>query len=340
METTVVRSPSSVRRRTVRRSFLAMGLATPLCALLRNDPARADTAWPARTVRLFTLAAPGAGTDAVARTVADALPRRWRQPVIVDNRPGGEGIVSIEAFLAREGNHALLFNPAGVWTTLALIHERLPFDVARELIPLSFVAQDFIALVASPRLGAVTLADIVAMARAQPGTLTWASAPSVPFLAFTSFAKAAGLELTYVPYRNPIAALPDLAEGRVDLAFLPLAPLIGPAQAGKLRLVVVASDERAPLAPDLATAKEAGFPALSFLGGHCLFGPKEMPAALRERIAADVREIIADPDVARRLLSMGYRPRPESTAELNAFLEGERTRWTEVAQKYGAKPTP
>jgi tripartite-type tricarboxylate transporter receptor subunit TctC len=339
METTVVRSPSSVRRRTVRRAFLAMGLAMPLSALLRSEPAGADNAWPARTVRLFTLAAPGAGTDAVARTVADALTRRWQQPVIVDNRPGGEGIVSIEAFLAaREGNHALLFNPAGVWTTLALIHERLSFDVAQELIPLSFVAQDFIALAASPRLGAVTLADIVAMARAQPGTLTWACAPSVPFLAFTSFLKATGLELTYVPYRNPIAALPDLAEGRVDLAFLPLAPLIGPAQAGKLRLVLVASDERAPLAPDLATAKEAGFPALSFLGGHCLFGPKEMPAALRERIAADVRETTADPDVARRLLSMGYRPRPESTAELIAFLEGERTRWTEVAQKYGAKP--
>src|SRR5260370_7319469 len=112
MEMTAVRSPSSVRRRTSRRTFLAMGLAAPLYALLRNDPARADTAWPARTVRLFTLAAPGAGTDAVARVVADALSRRWQQPVIVDNRPGGEGLVSLQPFLAApRGTPPLPFNP-------------------------------------------------------------------------------------------------------------------------------------------------------------------------------------------------------------------------------------
>src|SRR5258708_4016155 len=136
METTAVHSPSSVRGCTLRRAFLAMGLAAPLSALLRSETARADNVWPARTVRLFTLAAPGAGTDAVARTVADALSRRWQQPVIIENRPGGEGIVSIEAFLAaREGNHTLLFNPSGVWTALPLIHERLSFDVAQDLLP-------------------------------------------------------------------------------------------------------------------------------------------------------------------------------------------------------------
>lgn len=322
-----------------RRAFLATALVAFLSATLRSAPAGADVAWPTRTVRLITLAAPGAGTDAVARTLAEALSHRWGQPVIVDNRPGGDGIVSIEAFLAaREGNHTLLFNPTGIWTTLHLIHEQLSFDSARELIPLSFVVQDFIALAASPRLGVVTLADVVMMARARPGALTWACVPSVPFLAFTSFLKTTGIELTHVPYRNPIASLPDLAEGRVDLAFLPIAPLVGPAQAGKLRLVVVASDERAPLATDLPTAKESGFPALSFTGGHCLFAPKEMPEALRTRIAMDVRQTTAIPDIARRLVSMGYPPRTESAAELVAILERERARWTEVAQRYGAKP--
>jgi tripartite-type tricarboxylate transporter receptor subunit TctC len=290
-------------------------------------------------VRLITLAAPGAGTDAVGRTLADALGRRWQQPVIIDNRPGGEGIVSIETFLAaREGNHTLLFNPTGVWTALPLIHENLSFDPARELIPLSLVAQDFLALAASPRLAGETLADIVEAARSRPGALTWACAPSVPFLAFTSFLKETGLELTYVPYRNPFASLPDLAEGRVDLAFLPLSPLVGQAQAGKLRLVAVASDDRAPLAPGVPTAAEAGFPALSVFGGHCLFAPREMPEALRTRIAADVREVTAQADVAQRLRAMGYIPRTDSPQELAALLERERKRWTDVAQRYGAKP--
>jgi len=331
-------NPTAARSAPTRRMLLATALGAALSAPLQN--AHAEPAWPARTVRLVTLAAPGAGTDAVARIIADALSRRWEQPVVVDNRPGGEGIVSIETFLAaREGDHTLLFNPTGVWTALHLLHDNLSFDPVRELIPLSLVVQDFIALAASPRLGAATLADIVASARSRPGALTWACAPSVPFLAFTSFLKDSGLELTYVPYRNPFAALPDLAEGRVDFAFLPLAPLVGPAQAGKLRLVTVASDERGPLAPDVPTATEAGFPALSIFGGHCLFAPKEMPDALRARIAADVREITSNADIARRLRTMGYIARTESGHELAVLLERERKRWTAVAQKYGAKPS-
>ena len=334
-------SAAPARSAPTRRALLGAALATAVAAPLPGTPARAQPAWPTRTVRLVTLAAPGAGTDAVARTLADALSRRWEQPVVIDNRPGGEGIVSIETFLAaREGNHTLLFNPTGVWTALQLMHENLSFDAVRDLIPLSLVVLDFIALAASPRLGAATLAEIVATARARPGALTFACAPSVPYLAFTAFLKATGLELTYVPYRNPIAALPDLAEGRVDLAFLPLAPLVGPAQAGKLRLVAVASDERGPLAPDVPTAAEAGFPALSLFGGHCLYAPKEMPEALQARIATDVRAITADADVARRLRAIGYIPRSDSPQELAVLLERERKRWTEVAQKYGAKPSP
>src|SRR4029077_12282344 len=177
-----------------------------------------------------------------------------------------------------------------------------------------------------------------------------------PFLAFTAFLRGTGLDLTYVPYRNPIAALPDLAEGRVDLAFLPLAPLIGPAHAGKLRLGAVASDARAPLPPDVPTARRAGFPTLSLFGGHGLFAPKEMPEPLRARIAGDLRATLADAEVARRLTAMGYIPRPaaprcggplpprgytpprDSPANSAAILDRERVHWTEVARMYGAKP--
>jgi tripartite-type tricarboxylate transporter receptor subunit TctC len=343
MKPIAVHSLSNAGRVQQRRAFLAaalgMAVGTALPFSLRSARAGADPTWPTRTVRFITLAAPGAGTDAVARTLADTLSRRWAQPVVIDNRPGGDGIVSIETFLAaREGHHTLLFNPNGVWTALPLMHEQLAFDPVRDLIPLCFVVQDFIALAAAPRLGAITLADLVARARAEPGKLTWACAPSVPFLAFTAFLKEAGLDLTYVPYRNPIAALPDLAEGRVDLAFLPLAPLIGAAQAGKLRLVAVASDDRAPLAPDVPTARQAGFPTLSLFGGHGLFAPKEMPEPLRAHIAGDVRAILADAEVARRLTAMGYIPRTDSTADFAAMLDRERMRWTEVARMYGAKP--
>jgi tripartite-type tricarboxylate transporter receptor subunit TctC len=314
-----------------------MALAVP-AKTLQASP---DPAWPRRSVRLVTLAAAGGGANAVARTMAGALSRRWRQPVVVDNRPGGEGIVSIETFLAaRHDQHTLLFNPSSVWTALHLIHGDLTFDPSRDLVPLSFVVQDFIALAASPQLGASTLGDVVALARAAPGRVTWACAPGVPFLAFTEFQRSAGLELTYVPYRNPMASLADLAEGRVDLAFLPLASLNGPAQAGRLRVVAIASEDRAPLAPNVPTARESNFPALSLVAGLCLFGPREMPLTLRAQIVADVDESLVQPDIVSRLSAMGYIPGALSPTEFVAFLERERRRWTKVAQAYGARPTP
>ena len=328
----------AVKSTLSRRSFIAATLAAPFATPPRS--AQANTVdWPNRPVRLVTLAAAGAGTDAIARVLSEALARRWGQPVIVDNRPGGDGIVSVETFLAaRDGNHTLLFNPTGVWTALHLMHDKLSFDTRRDLVPLAFVAQDFLALAASPRLGLASLGEIVTAAQAKPGTMTWACAPSVPFLAFTAFLKSSGLDLTYVPYRNPMASLPDLAEGRVDLAFLPLQPLVGPAAAGKLKLLAVASDDRAPLAPDVPTAREAGYPALALTGGHCLFGPREMPEALCARIASDVRSTLAEATVAKRLTEMGYVPRPQSTEDFTLFLEKEYARWTEVAQANGVRP--
>jgi tripartite-type tricarboxylate transporter receptor subunit TctC len=320
-----------------RRVLLGNGAALALTA--SRSWAQTDPSWPVRTVRLISLAAAGGGTDAVARVLAEALSRRWGQPVIVDNRPGGEGIVSIETFLAaREGNHTLLFNPSGTWTTLHLVHERLTFDTAHDLVPLSLVVQDFLAVAASPKLAAATLAEVVQLARASPGKMTWASAPSVPYLAFTALLKEQGLDLLYVPYRNPLASIADIGEGRVDLTLLPLAPMVGPAQAGKLNLIVVASDDHAPLAPQVPTANEAGFPALSINAAHCLFGPKEMPKPLRERIAADVGDVLGLPEVKQRMTGLGYVPRGTPTAEVAAFLARERARWTKVAQAYGAKP--
>jgi len=257
------RHSSKIEYQPKRRALIAAAVGMAVGTGLLPRPARADTAWPNRPVRVITLGAPGAGTDAVARTLADALSRRWKQPVVVENRPGGDGIVAIQTFLAaREGNHTLLFNPNGTWTTLHLMHEQLAFDPVVDLIPLCPVVHDFLALAVSPKLAISTMADVVSTARARPGSLNWACAPSVPYLAFNAFLKEQGLDLVYVAYKSPIMAIPDLAEGRVDLAFLPVMPMIGPAEAGKLQLLATASANRAPLAPDVPTVGEAGFPTL------------------------------------------------------------------------------
>jgi tripartite-type tricarboxylate transporter receptor subunit TctC len=322
-----------------RRLFCAVSLVavgTPL----RAEPGRAADAWPRRAVRLVARPADGSRNDAMARTLAAALSRRWRQPVVVDYRPGGDGTASVETFLAAHDDHVLLLSPTAVWTTLHLAHDPLSFDPVRDLVPLAPVVQDFIAIGVAPKLGAATLGEVVDAARRSPGQLTWTSSLHVPRLAFQALLKAEGIELTFVPCRSPTGPLADLAEGQVDLAFLPLPSTIGSAQSGRLRLVAVASADRAPVAPEVPTVGEAGFPSLAMFSGHSLFGARDMPVTRRARIADDVAAALRDPVVAERLSRMGYRLRLDPPDTFLALLQRERTRWNGVAQAaYGVIET-
>jgi tripartite-type tricarboxylate transporter receptor subunit TctC len=316
-----------------RRVFCALSLTAAAATPLRAEPERtAEPAWPRRPVRLVTRPADGARSDALARTFAAALGRRWRQPVTIDYRVDGDGTASIETFLAARDDHVLLLQSTAVWTTLHLQHGHLPFDSARDLVPLAPVAQDFIALGISPRLGVTSLDELFDAAHRSPRKLTWASCLHAPYLAFSAFLRTAGTALAFVPYRSPAASLADLADGRVDLAFLPLTPTLGAAQSGRVRLVAVASADRAPAALDVPTVGEAGYPSLAIFDGHSLFGPRDMSPARRARIADDVAAVLRDPVVAERLTRMGYRPQHDSPAVFQALLQRERAHWRDMAQ--------
>ena len=304
-----------------------------LCALpfaVAASSAESASPWPRRAVRLV-IAADGGRGDAMARTLAVALMRRWRQPVIVEYRPGGDGMACVESFLAARDDHVLLLNPTAVWTTLHLRADTASFDPGRDLVPLAPVAQDVVALAVAPTLGLTTLAEVVEATRRAPTRLRLASAASGPDRAFAAFLKATGIELAVVPHRHPMGSLSHVVEGRADLAFLPLPLTIGAARAGTVRLVAVASPERTPYAPAVPTAAEAGFPSLVLFDGHALFGAHDMAEALRIRIAEDVVAAVRDPAVAERLARLGYCPCPEASAGFLALLQRERAHWTEVA---------
>ena len=313
-----------------RRLFCASSLivaATPL----RADPVRTEPAWPCRPVRLVTRPADGARSDALPRTLAAGLSRRWRQPVIVDYRPGADGAASVEAFLASRDDHVLLLAPTGVWTTLHLTDDNLSFDPERELVPLAPVVQDYVAIGVSPRLGMAGLGEVIDAAHRTPGKLTWTSSGHAAYLAFSAFLESARADLAFMPCRHPLGAAAELAEGRVDLAFVTLPPVIGATPHDRIRLVTVASTERAPGAPAVPTVVEAGFPSLAISSGHGLFGPRDMPAALRARIGDAVAGALREPAVAERLVRMGYRPQLESPAAFTALLQRERAHWSELA---------
>jgi tripartite-type tricarboxylate transporter receptor subunit TctC len=323
-----------------RRGAAALACALALAAAGAR-PARAapEAAWPDRPVRLVCAGSPGSSPDVAARLYAERLSARWNRPVLVENRPGVDGALAVQHMLAqRDGHHTLLFTFVAALTVSPLLHDRLPFDPVGDVSPISSGAGDFAVVAAAPGLPAPDLAGLVELARNRPGALNWASAAGDVYMAFLGFARRQGLDMNYVSYRTPAPALSDLSEGRLDVAVLPLALALPQARAGRMRVLAAANPARSPAAPEVPTAAEAGFPELAFESAFGFFGPASMPAALRERVAADVRAAAAEPDLVARLRSLGMVAVADTPSEFAAAVEANRARWAEAARAHGAKP--
>jgi tripartite-type tricarboxylate transporter receptor subunit TctC len=300
------------------------------------SPSQAEP-WPQRPVKFILPLGPGAGVDVTARLVADRLAKRWDQPVVVENRPGGDGMVAITAFIGAHDNHTLLFSPAGSFTAHPYLHEKLPYD-PRELAPIARVTNTLVAFGVPESLNVATLADLIAMARAQPGKLNWTSATGTNEFLFAGFLKTAGLSMQRVPYRDTVQALNDLAEGRIDMYVAALAIMLPQVRAGKVKILAMTNRMRAATMPDVPTAREAGYPELAFEGLVGLFGPRDIADDLRERIAADVRVVVADPEIVARLTAAGQAVNPGSSAEFEAEMKEQHAQIAAVGQALGIRP--
>jgi tripartite-type tricarboxylate transporter receptor subunit TctC len=290
--------------------------------------------WPEQAVRIITPFGPGISVDAAARIMADALGKRWRQSVVVDNRPGAETTLGTQVFLEARGNHTLLFTTHSTFTVIPLLRANVPYDSVRNVKPISLAVEDYIAVAVSSTLEVDSLSDLVEMARKMPTKLNFYAAPGVPYLAYLAFQKRAGIETTFVAYNAPVGAIADLSEGRIQIAVMPLASVIGPAQGGKIKLLAMTNAERAPAAPEVPTVAEAGFPGFTFGGYLGFFAPKEMTAVLCERIASDVHSVLADGDIKERLAKVGLIARGTTPAEFAAVIEAQRTKWAVVARDH------
>jgi tripartite-type tricarboxylate transporter receptor subunit TctC len=301
-------------------------------------PSSAQTApaWPQRSVKFILPLGPGSGADIGARLVAEKLTARWGQPVVVENRPGGDGFVAINAFVGARDDHTLLFGPASSFTAHPYLHARLPYD-PRDLAPVARVSVTLIAIGTPPSLGVNSLGDLVAMAKAQPGKLNWATVTGATDLVVAAFLKTAGLEMAKIPYRDTVQAQNDVAEGRLHLYWSAFAIIRGAVQAGRIKAVAITNSEPTPLVPGVPTVAQAGFPQLTFDGLVGLFGNRDMPIALRERIAADVRAVLADPAIVSRLQATGQVVMPGSAAEFGASIDKQRAGVAEIAKVLGIK---
>jgi tripartite-type tricarboxylate transporter receptor subunit TctC len=299
-------------------------------------PVEAQT-WPQRAVKFIVPFGPGAGVDIGARLIADRLPARWGKPVVIENRPGADGLVAIQAFVSANDDHTLLCSPSGSFTVHPYQYDKLPYAPA-DLVPIARISNTILAVGVPASMSIATLAQFVQRARAQPGQFNAAVVPGITEFTFDYFVKTSGLSIQKVPYRDIVQAATDVGEGRLQIYMASYAILQPQAQAGRIKTLVVTGRQRAPILPEIPTAGEAGFPSLEVEGLVGLFGPRSMAADLREKIGADVKTVAADPEISARLASTAQVPNPGGPAEFAAAVEDQRARIAAIAQALDIKP--
>ncbi|HUI98212.1 MAG TPA: tripartite tricarboxylate transporter substrate binding protein [Xanthobacteraceae bacterium] len=320
--------------RLITSAILAITLGAQLIGA-----AAAQAAFPTHTVRFILPFGPASASDMTARLFADRLSKRWGQPVVVENRPGGDGLVSLNAFVDSHDDHTFWFGPAGTFNVLPYEHDKLPFDIRSDIVPVASVSQVVLAVSMSAAMKVDTVDQLVALARAQPGKLNAAAAQGISDFLLFGFAKKLGLDIVKVPYRDIMQAPNDLVGGRIEVLSTSLAVVQPLAKAGRIRVLAVTSRQRAPANPDVPTATEAGYPALTFESIGGMFGQRDMPDAVRESIAADVRKAAEDPIVAQRLGDTGQIMSVLGPAAFAAKVEEQRATLADLAKVLGVKGT-
>ena len=317
-----------------------IGLVVALLAMVSIAQHASAQSFPSRTVKFILPFGPASGTDVVARLVGDKLSARWGKPVVIENRPGGDGLVSINAFTAANDDHTLLWVPVGIFAVHPFEREKLPYDADRDLLPIVGVTSLALSMAVPESLKTPTLRDFIALAQANPGKFNAAAASGNADFLLGFFLKSMNLDIAKVPYRDIMQGPTDLAEGRIQLLSSSLAIVTPLMQAGKVRIMAVTSKQRMPSAPDVPTMGEAGYPALEMDSPGGIFGPRGMALATRERIAEDVRAVLAaDPSIAKRLEATGQVVTGQPPAAFAAGIKELRDKLSSIAKLLDMKAT-
>ena len=243
--------------------------------------------------------------------------------MVVENRPGGDGFVALIAFTSARDDHTLLFAPSTTFAGHPYLHNKLPYN-PNDLAPIARVSSTLVTIGAAPSLGANSLKDVFDKVRVEPGKINWTTTAGATDLIINAFLKNANLAMVRVPYRDPVQGQNDVAEGRVHLYWSAYAIIQAQAQAGRIKVLAVTSSDPSPILPGIPTVAQQGYPELTLDGLIGLFGTRDMPLSLRERIATDVKAALADPAIAQRLTATGQTIMPGSASEFAAAIEKQR----------------
>jgi tripartite-type tricarboxylate transporter receptor subunit TctC len=291
--------------------------------------------WPTHAVHFVLPFGPGSGADTAARLVGDKLQQKWGQPVIIDGKPGGDGLLSLQTVLSAKDDHTLFFGPSSIFVVQRYVHEGLSFDPETDLAPIAGVAKVQIAIAVPTSLGVSTLAEFVALARAKPNETSYAVAPGFSEFVFDGFVKENGLAIAKVPYRDITKSPLDLGENRIQLSMQSYAAMRTYAQTGKIKIIAINDRVRSPIAPDIPSVVEAGFPSLLASPVLGLLGRRDVPIDLRRRIAADLLAALDDKTIGEKLALTGQPATPLDTDAYTAALKEQYAQVAHIASVLG-----
>jgi tripartite-type tricarboxylate transporter receptor subunit TctC len=316
-------------------------IAAAACALVAATSAWSQvTTFPTRAVSLIVPYAPGGLPDTVARVVGQRLGEKWGQPVVIENKPGGNGIVAAE-YLANKpaDGYTLLFTDNTMFTVNPWIYPKLPYDPAKGFTFISLTASAPLFLAVLPSIPANNFTEFVAHVKSKPGQLPYGSAGvgSIHQLTMESVKASLGIDILHVPYKGCGQAVPALVGGQVVAVFCAYPSLAGFAKEGKVKLLAVNSIKRSSLAPDIATIAETSIPGFDFAPKVGFSGPPGMAPALAQKIAADVAEVLKEPAMIERLRVQGVDPIGGGPDAYASLLNDERARMQSAVKLAGAK---
>jgi len=329
-----IRLPSAVRS-------LSLPLAlSATAALAASMPAHAQPAWPAKPVRLVAGFAPGGISDILARVVGARLGEALGQPVLVENRAGASGTIGAD-FVAKSApdGYTLFLGVNATQSIAPSLYPKLPYNPATDFAPITIAAVTPVLLVTHPSLPVKNVKDLIAIARAQPGQLNYASTGTgaVPHLTTELFSLRAGVKMNHVPYKGGAPAMLDLVAGQVSLMFDNIPTAIAQVRAGKVRALAVAQSKRTPAASDIPTMGESGFPGFEVISWQGFLAPAGTPVPVINRLNAEIIKVLALPDVRERLTAQGIEIRTSTPAEFAAMIRADAEVWAKVIKATGVR---
>jgi tripartite-type tricarboxylate transporter receptor subunit TctC len=323
-----------------RREFLISTAALSAAAGLGINitPAFADE-WPQRTVTIVCPFSAGGNTDGIARMAAQRLADKFGKQFIVENKPGAGGAIAADLVAKAEPDgYTLLIAALPVMAIVPVIN-KVRYDPVKDFAPISNIATNAFVLVVNKNSPVKNLNEFIAFVRASPGKFTYSSAGigSLNHLSMALFLKKAGLDMIHVPYKGNAPALADVVGGHIDAMFSNFSDALPQAKGGNVHMIALSSDKRAPLAPDLPTVAESGFPDYNVLTWNGLMAPAKTPRPVVDQIAATLVAAVKDPQFASRLSKFGVDPLGSTPAEYEAMLKRDVATWKEAVHIAGIK---